>query len=137
MDIKKLIGDQKLIVEGDFKGNKIRIQYVDPHEWREMRRKSTIKKWINHQPVEDVDDDLWSAEMSKIIHGWDIKNKDLAKFFPIKPDAEYNPEELVECTEENKITFFEHAYGFGLWLTNFVSEIQNFREAQNKADTKN
>lgn len=136
MDLKTLITDEKLSFEGDFKGNKFVIEYANRSEMQAMNRRATVKAWKNHQQMEDIDEDKMALELAGKILSWDVKNKDLIKFFPIAKKASFDPEEAVECSVENKCIFLKSAYGFDSWMISTMTEIQNFQDENAEAEKK-
>lgn len=132
MDLRGLIQEtkQELTAWVDFKGFEVEVIYIDKAEFNAMFEKSKRRGFRKHQPVDEVDEAKLRKNIAGLIKGWRGltlgKLKEVMNINPPKKDLDKE----VECSDANKLALLEHLYGFENFITDTVTEIQEFRQEQ-------
>lgn len=131
MNLKKLITEKKqdLSIVADFKGVfDIALLYTDRPTLDKMIEASKTRRWVKHQEVEALDDDLFNRQLASRICGWTgLTLGKLAGLINIDIEGE-NPEAEIPFTKENAEMLMDEVYGLNNFIRETITDLQIFRE---------
>lgn len=140
MDLNQIVETEpeKLRKWATFKeGFDVEIEYVSRESLEALRRKCMKVKYRNHQRIEELDEQLFYAELAKKITAWrGLTVEVLRTMLPVKQDAALNGQQ-IECTESNKLVLLRKAYGFDDFIFNALTDLQGVSREQTEAELKN
>lgn len=112
-------------------GFDIEVEHVPRKSAEEIRRRCMRRVYgRDHQPVDELDEVKFRAELCKKIKGWrGLDGGMLRKIFPIKAGVELNGE-AVPCDDDNKAFMLENAYNFDNFIFNAITDIELLRAEQ-------
>jgi hypothetical protein len=116
----------------DFPGHKgmtVALCYLAREELVKLRKKCITTKFNKktHQPEEELDEERFLLEYCRaVIKGWKgLKYKYLEELLLVDISA-LNPEDELPYTQENSELLMRNATGFDTWVTETVSDLENF-----------
>jgi len=112
-----------------FPGCNVELCYLGKSELLKLRKRSLKTNWDKktRQPLEELDEDKFIHEYSKaVIKGWKgLKYRYLEELLLVDI-AELNPEDELPYTQENAELLMTNSSTFDTWVTETVSELENF-----------
>ena len=112
-----------------YKGMTVALCYLAREELVKLRKKCITTKFNKktHQPEEELDEERFLLEYCRaVIKGWKgLKYKYLEEFLLVDISA-LNPEDELPYTQENSELLMRNATGFDTWVTETVSDLENF-----------
>lgn len=140
--LKNLIVSEKIteVEYDDIPGFKLKIAYLSREELSKIRDKCVSFKYNrgSRQKEEVIDTNKFLEYYAKkVIRGWSgLKMKDLPKLVPVNIEGK-NPEELVPYDEEDALELLKNSVTFDQFITDFVSDLENFEEEFKEEEEKN
>lgn len=132
IDLKKLILEKKT-VSMDFpgmEGFKLDLCYLGPEALKKLRDRCVVTKIDKktRQPISELDEEKFAKEFAtSVIKGWTgFKAKFLSELLLVDLGG-IDPEEEVECSEENIYTLFTSSNTFSMWVNEMVFDLSKFR----------
>ena len=112
-----------------YKGMTVSLCYLAREELVKLRKKCITTKFNKktHQPEEELDEERFLLEYCRaVIKGWKgLKYKYLEELLLVDISA-LNPEDELPYTQENSELLMRNATGFDTWVTETVSDLENF-----------
>jgi|TARA_R110000822_G_scaffold197122_4_gene335045 hypothetical protein len=112
-----------------YKGMTVALCYLAREELVKLRKKCITTKFNKktHQPEEELDEERFLLEYCRaVIKGWKgLKYKYLEELLLVDISA-LNPEDELPYTQENSELLMRNATGFDTWVTETVSDLENF-----------
>ena len=112
-----------------YKGMTVALCYLAREELVKLRKKCITTKFNKktHQPEEQLDEERFLLEYCRaVIKGWKgLKYKYLEELLLVDISA-LNPEDELPYTQENSELLMRNATGFDTWVTETVSDLENF-----------
>jgi hypothetical protein len=110
-----------------FEGFKLNLNFMTREELVKIRKKATTTHIKKGMPVDSTDDDLFlSLYTQSAVKGWSgLKLGYVDKLAPIEI-SEDKFEELLPYTAENALLLMKSSPDFDTFVTNTVTELQNF-----------
>lgn len=102
--------------------------FIDRRELKALTGKSKSRKFVNHQPVEEVDDDkLGDAIIETVFKGWKgMTFRALEKLIPVRADRVENWDEELPPDLEDMKMLLDRVVGLGSFVFNSVTDLANF-----------
>ena len=136
MELAKLILPMKT-VEFEYpgvEGLKFKLSYLSKKELTRMRKShlKLIKNKISKQFVEELDEDGFMNEyVPSVIKDWSGLNLGNIQEFVIVGDSE-DPSKGVPYSPENAYELLTNSQDLDTWVSEMISEIENFRNQDSK-----
>ena len=112
-----------------YKGMTVSLCYLAREELVKLRKKCITTKFNKktHQPEEELDEERFLLEYCRaVIKGWKgLKYRYLEELLLVDISA-LNPEDELPYTQENSELLMRNATGFDTWVTETVSDLENF-----------
>ena len=112
-----------------YKGMTVALCYLAREELVKLRKKCITTKFNKktHQPEEELDEERFLLEYCRaVIKGWKgLKYRYLEELLLVDISA-LNPEDELPYTQENSELLMRNATGFDTWVTETVSDLENF-----------
>ena len=112
-----------------FKDMTVDLCYLAREELVKLRKKCLTTKWDKktHQPIEEFDDEKFIVEYCKaVIKGWKgFKYRYLEELLLVDVSA-LDPEDELPFTQENAELLMKNSSNFDTWVTETVSDLENF-----------
>lgn len=111
-------------------GFKIQVSFLARETLQKLRKKSTVTTYKQHQPVENVDDDLFlKLYVQAVIKGWSgLTLEYLEKLAPIDlKDMDRSME--LPYSEEEALFLMKNSVDFDSFISKQVSELGNFNKS--------
>lgn len=110
-------------------GMSVDLCYLAREELVKLRKKCVTTKFNKktHQPEEQLDEERFLLEYCKaVIKGWKgLKYKYLEELLLVDISA-LSPDDTLPYTKENSELLMRNATGFDTWVTETVSDLENF-----------
>lgn len=115
---------------------KLTLNYLSREEINKIRKKATKTKYDRktRTPIEEVDDELFlSLYVGSILAGWTgMKVSYLAQFMPMDTSGVTDMAAEVTYTPENALVLMKNSPEFDSYVTDTVSDLQNFTKSSSK-----
>jgi len=112
-----------------YKGMTVDLCYLAREELVKLRKRCVTTKFNKktRQPEEDLDDERFLIEYCKaVIKGWKgLKYKYLEELLLVDISA-LDPEDELAFTQDNSELLMRNASDFDTWVTETVSDLENF-----------
>jgi len=112
-----------------FKGMSVELCYLAREELVKLRKKCVTNKFNKktHQPEEILDEDKFLVEYCKaVIKGWSgLKYRYLEELLLVDVSA-LDADDVLPHTQENSELLMKNSGVFDTWVTETVSELENF-----------
>ena len=112
-----------------YKGMSVDLCYLAREELVKLRKRCVTTKFNKktRQPEEDLDEERFLVEYCKaVIKGWKgLKYKYLEELLLVDISA-LDPEDELAFTQENSELLMRNASDFDTWVTETVSDLENF-----------
>ena len=112
-----------------YKGMTVALCYLAREELVKLRKKCITTKFNKktRQPEEELDEERFLLEYCRaVIKGWKgLKYKYLEELLLVDISA-LDPEDELPYTQENSELLMRNATGFDTWVTETVSDLENF-----------
>jgi len=112
-----------------FKGMSVELCYLAREELVKLRKKCITNKFNKktHQPEEILDEDKFLVEYCKaVIKGWSgLKYRYLEELLLVDVSA-LDADDVLPHTQENSELLMKNSGVFDTWVTETVSELENF-----------
>ena len=112
-----------------YKGMSVDVCYLAREELIKLRKRCVNTKWNKktHQPEEDLDDEKFIQEYSKaVIKGWKgLKYRYLEELLLVDI-GDLDPDDELPYTTDNGELLMKNATTFEGWITETVSDLENF-----------
>jgi hypothetical protein len=112
-----------------FKGMSVKLCYLAREELVKLRKKCVTNKFNKktHQPEEILDEDKFLVEYCKaVIKGWSgLKYRYLEELLLVDVSA-LDADDVLPHTQENSELLMRNSGVFDTWVTETVSELENF-----------
>lgn len=131
ISLSSLITDSKTVGIDfpGFPGCSVDLCYLGKSELLKLRKRSLKTNWDKktRQPLEELDEDKFIQEYSKaVIKGWKgLKYRYLEELLLVDI-ADLDPEGELPFTLENAELLMTNSNAFDTWVTETVSELENF-----------
>lgn len=139
MDLKSILIPERS-VKFDYPGCpglKVELTFLSKESNQKLLKKCTKNEFNKktRQFNQVLDEDLFLEEyVTSIIKGWDgFKFKYLKKLVLID-ESKFKDEDEMEFSVENAISLMKNSSDFDVWVSEMVSELENF--SQNNSNTK-
>lgn len=124
----------------DIDGFKVHLQYITKEELIKIRNASLVFKFSKktRQREETVDNDKFLEKYAeKAILGWaGLQIKHLPMLLPVDISG-MNPDEPVEYTPEDALDLLSNSTVFDQFVSDALSDFENFTRDKAEADSKN
>ena len=115
---------------------KLTLNYLSREEINKLRKKATKTKYDRktRTPVEEIDEDMFlSLYVGAILSGWTgMKVSYLAQFMPMDTSGIQDMDAEVEFSPENALVVMKNSPEFDSFVTDTVSDLQNFTKSSSK-----
>ena len=112
----------------------VEIEYIERRGLRRIIKKASKKGWVNHQAVDEIDDNRMAEELSALIRNWrGLTPEVLGQILPIDISG-LDPKKEFPCTDTNKIVLLKEAYDFDLFVQRTCTDLANFQEEKRQKD---
>lgn len=123
-------------VETEFPGMpgfKVKLTFLSRETLVSIRKKSTKTVFKNRQPVEELDDEKFTAlYVAAVIKGWSgFRYEYLEKLAPVDISGK-DPETTLPYTEENALAIMKSSVDFDSFVNDVVSDLGNFSKSSSK-----
>ena len=112
-----------------FKGMSVELCYLAREELVKLRKKCVTNKFNKktHQPEEILDEDKFLVEYCKaVIKGWSgLKYRYLEELL-LEDVSALDADDVLPHTQENSELLMKNSGVFDTWVTETVSELENF-----------
>ena len=112
-----------------YKGMSVDLCYLAREELVKLRKRCVTTKFNKktRQPEEDLDEERFLVEYCKaVIKGWKgLKYKYLEEILLVDISA-LDPEDELAFTQDNSELLMKNASDFDTWVTETVSDLENF-----------
>jgi len=112
-----------------YKGFSVDICYLGRDELVKLRKKCITTKFNKrtHQPEENLDEDRFIEEyVSAVIKGWTGLKYSYLEEFLLVDISKQNPDDELAFTQENAELLMRNSNSFDTWITDTVSNLENF-----------
>lgn len=141
--ISNFMVDEKLteVTFPDIKEFKVKIAFLSRDQLVKIRDKCTIKKYDkrSRQYVEELEDDKFlKLYTKKVIRGWvGLRVKHLSKLLPVDLSSASNIEEFIAFSEEEAYDLIKNSSEFDQFITDTLTDLENFEEEVKEEEVKN
>ena len=112
-----------------YKGFSVDICYLGRDELLKLRKRCISTKFNKrtHQPEEILDEDKFLEEyVSSVIKGWKGLKYSYLEEFLLVDVSSYDPDDELPFTQENAELLMRNSNSFDSWITDTVSNLENF-----------
>ena len=125
-------------VEIDFPGYvgfKVSLCYLGREELIKLRKKCVSTKFDRktRQPAEVLDEEKFITEYVKaVIKGWSGFKYRILEEFLLVDTSDLDPEDELAYSQENAELLMKNSNDFDSWVTDTVSDLENFTKSRSK-----
>ena len=112
-----------------FKDMTVDLCYLAREELVKLRKKCLTTKWDkkSHQPIEEFDDEKFIVEYCKaVIKGWKGLKYSYLEELLLVDVSQFDPDDCLLYTADNAELLMKNAVDFDTWVTETVSDLENF-----------
>lgn len=112
-----------------YKGFSVDICYLGRDELLKLRKRCISTKFNKrtHQPEETLDEDKFLEEyVSSVIKGWKGLKYSYLEEFLLVDISKQNPDDELPFNQENAELLMRNSNSFDTWITDTVSNLENF-----------
>ena len=112
-----------------YKGFSLDICYLGRDELLKLRKKCVSTKFNKrtHQPEENLDEEKFLEEyVNAVIKGWSGLKFSYLEEFLLVDVSKFDPDDELQFTQENAELLMRNSNSFDSWITDTVSNLENF-----------
>ena len=142
MPIKDMVKDTAADITAWFEykhGIAFEFRHIDRRELEALTRTAKKRTWVNHQPVDELDEDkLGDAIVEAATVGWrGMTFRALQKLIPIDPARVDDWDEEQPFDIDDMKMLIDRVIGLGSFVFNSVTDLANFMEEKAETEAKN
>ena len=113
---------------------KVNLSFMSREEMVKIRKKATKTTFKNRQPVDELNDDLFlQLYVQNTVKGWSgLKMSYVAQLCPVDLSTIKDKEECLDYSEANALSLVKSSTDFDSWVSEAVTDLQNFQLTNGK-----
>lgn len=115
-------------------GFKVNLAFMSRDEMVKIRKKATKTTFKRHQAVDELNDELFlQLYVQNTVKGWTgLKLKYVEQLAPVDLSGQKDKEALLAFSEDNALSLVKNSSDFDAWVSEIVTDLQNFQTTNGK-----